>query len=152
MPRTLSQLDRSHDILWRFDTAQYTVAFWAEPEDMSPEDHFCDERDIAFAREDDPAHWFCAFVGVFKGENDDTAELIGYDCLGGCSYNSFREFYSSHRWYYSRRQQRMITDNKSRAWKTLDATARKTGRKSGSYFCDMVRQAIREARQPRLKL
>ena len=136
---SLDTIERQHGILWRFDTARYTIAFWAENEDLAPEDCFCDERDIAYAREDDPAHWFCAFVGVF----DENGECLGYDCLGGCSYGSFREFYSAHRWQYSRRQHQWITDPRSRAWKACNA--RRRGQ-NGTYFTDMVREAVREAR------
>lgn len=52
--QSLDTIERQHGILWRFDTAHYTIAFWAEDEDLAPEDSFCDERDIAYAREDDP--------------------------------------------------------------------------------------------------
>lgn len=64
--QSLSEIERTHGVLWRFDTARYTVAFWAEDEDQSPADSFCDDRDVAFASDGDPAHWFCAFVGVFE--------------------------------------------------------------------------------------
>lgn len=143
--QSLDTIDRQHGILWQFNTARYTIAFWAEPEDMAPEDSFCDERDIAYAREDDPAHWFCAFIGVF----DEDGECLGHDCLGGCSYGSFREFYSVHRWQYSRRQRRWITDPRSRAWKACEVRRprREDGsRMDGHYFPQMVREAVREAR------
>src|SRR5215467_2426436 len=82
-----------NDALWRFDTARLTVALFAEEEDMEPRDGFCDERDVAFASDGDPAHWFAATVVVF---DEDGTELAA-DYLGGCSYNSFGEFYSGHR-------------------------------------------------------
>lgn len=132
-------------ILWRFDTARYTVALWAEDEDMAPSDSFYNERDIAYASSGDPAHWFCAFVGVF----DENGNYVSHDVLGGCSYGSFREFYSAHRWQYSRRQRRWITDPRSCAWKACEA--RRPRRADGSradfhYFPQMVREAIRGAR------
>jgi hypothetical protein len=120
--KTLAEIDNRYGIQWRFDTAQYTVAFWAEEEDMAPEDNFEFPEDVEFARQDEPAHWFCAFVGIFKGEDDDDAECIGYDVLGGCSYNSFREFVGGRTGY---RRAKLI---------------------KGSYLPDMVRQALSEAR------
>jgi hypothetical protein len=114
----LAEIDREHGVLWRFDTARYTVAFWAEPEDMDPAG--------------DVAHWFCAFVGVFRGASDDTAECVGYDILGGCDYNSYEEFYSAHR------------EGPPAARNCLETRAR--GVSVCHYFPDMVRVAIKEAR------
>lgn len=142
---TIIEIERRHGIMWRFDTARYTVAFWAEEEDLAPEDRFRDERDIEYARSGDPAHWFCAFVGVF----DEDGVCLGHDCLGGCSYGSFREFFSAHRWQYSRRQGKWITDPRSRAWKACEACRprREDGsRADGHCFPGMVREAISEAR------
>jgi hypothetical protein len=78
--------------LWEFRTARYTVALFAEEEDLNPRRDGCfsDERDIEFASNGDPAHWFCAIVAIYDQNGDKIAE----DVLGGCSYNSFREFYS----------------------------------------------------------
>lgn len=143
---TIDSIDRRYGIQWRFDTARYTIAFWAEDEHLAPEDTFCDARDITFASDGDPAHWFCAFVGVFERTEDDDGECLGYDVLGGCSYNSFREFYSSHRWQYQRagaRKGKWLTDPRDPAFKR--ALKRQQGH-NGTYFTDMVRQAIREAK------
>ena len=143
--QTLDSIEQNHGILWQFDTARYTIAFWAEDEDMLPEDSFCDARDIEYASNGDPAHWFCALVGVFNEYGD----CIGYDALGACSYGSFREFYSAHRWQYSRNQGKWITDPRSRAWKACEARRprREDGsRMDGHYFPDMIRQAITNAR------
>ena len=145
MTDNIDETERRHGIMWRFDTARYTVAFWAEAEDSAPEDSFCDQRDVEYASNGDPAHWFCAFVGIF----DEDGECIGSDALGGCSYGSFREFYSAHRWQYSRNQRKWITDPRSRAWKACEARRprRNDGsRMDGHYFPDMVRQAIADAR------
>jgi hypothetical protein len=143
------------DALWQFHTARYSVALFAEPEDLDPADSFCDERDIEFARgaygergwgcSGEPARWFCAVVTVYGPDG----KLIGSDYLGGCSYESFREFYSAHRWQYSRRQRKWIEDPKSRAWRALQARRprRANGlRMGGDYFPSMVRQAIADAR------
>jgi tRNA A37 N6-isopentenylltransferase MiaA len=69
--------------------------------------------------------------------------------LGGCSYNSFKEFYSSHRWQYSRRQRQWIKDPKSRAWKACEARRPRRAdgsRMDGQYFPSMVREAVGAAR------
>lgn len=131
--------------LWEFKTARFAVLFWAEEEDSAPQDHFTNKRDIKFAHQGG-AHWFCAFVGVF---NLDTGDCVAWDCLGGCSYGSFREFYSSHRWQYSRNQKKWITDNKSPAWKACEAKRPRDAngrRQDGGYFNDMVHEAITSAR------
>lgn len=101
------------DALWRFDTARLSVTFHATEEDLAPEDSFQFPEDVAFARSGDPAAWFCAWVVVW----DEDGRPVAWDTLGGCSYNSFREFYASHRTH-----------------------------KSGDYFTDMVRQAVAAAR------
>lgn len=142
--------------LWWFATKRYTVALFALPEDMPPEDSFTDKRDIAYANEaygergwglsGNPAHWFCAVVGVYGPDG----KLLGWDSLGGCSYGSFEEFYSAHRWQYSRSQRKWITDPRSRAWKACEARRprREDGsRTDGHYFPQMVREAISHARQ-----
>lgn len=146
--RALS-LDRA-DALWQFNTANYSIAFFAEPEDLDPSDSFSDPRDIEFANDGDPAHWFCAVVAVYGPDGS----RVAFDTLGGCSYGSFREFYSAHRWQYSRNQGKWITDPKSRAWKACEARRprREDGsRMDGHYFPQMVRAALNEARATDLK-
>lgn len=137
--------------LWEFHTHRYAIAFFALEEDMSPRDSFSDERDIAFASDGDPAHWFCAAVVVYRQDEPEGDFIeVGSDILGGCSYGSFREFYSAHRWQYSRRQGKWITDPKSRAWKSCEARRPRRpdgSRMDGHYFPGMVREAIREARE-----
>jgi hypothetical protein len=122
-----TDLDRA-GALWQFHTERYSVAFFAEEEDIDPADSFEFDDDIAFAREDDPAHWFCAVVVVYGPDG----KQIGSDVLGGCSYNSFREFYSSHR------------DRDPANRNTLAMKA--SNRAICHYFPDMVRQAISDAR------
>ena len=119
------------DALWSFETERFRVEFHAEQEDLDPADSFEREDDIAFAREDDPAHWFCAAVYV---RLKDTGEIIGRDYLGGCSYNSFREFYTSHR---------------QEPRNTLASKA--SGVVSVTYFPSMVREACKEARANMLR-
>lgn len=131
--------------LWQFATPRFRVVLFAEEEDISPADSFEREDDIAFASDGDPAHWFCATVAVYGPDG----VIWGRDTLGGCSYTSFREFYSAHRWQYSRRAKRWITDPKSRAWKACEARRPRRpdgSRADGHYFPDMVREALREAR------
>ena len=135
--KSVDATERKHGFIWRFDTARYTVACWAEDEDMAPEDGFEFDDDVAFASTGDPSHWFCAFVGVFKGADDENSELIGYDCLGGCSYNSFREFVGGHR--------EGGPENRN----CLATKARNTV--ICHYFPDMVRQALSEARSHEIR-
>lgn len=136
-------------ILWKFRTERYTIALFAVPEDMSPEGNFSDPRDVEFAMQGwigiEPAHWFCAAIAVY----DEDGKRIGADYLGGCSYASFEEFYSAHRWQYSRRQRKWIKDPRTRAWKACEALRPRRAdgsRMDGHYFPDMVRQAIEDAR------
>jgi hypothetical protein len=135
--------------LWRFETARYTVGFWAEEEDMAPD--FDNPRDLAFANDGEPAHWFYAQVGVFDHCLD--GEMIGSHSLGGCSYGSFEEFFKGHWWQYQRagaRPGKWLTDPKSPEFRrALARRERRSNGKlaSGSYFVDMVRSAIEEARQ-----
>ena len=98
---TNEAIDRAH---WSFETENFLITFRTEDEIDNPRDVCCEE-DIEFAM-DGGAHWFAAIVEVFakkdnvevfaKKDNDEVV-MIGQDYLGGCSYNSFREFYTSHR-------------------------------------------------------
>lgn len=65
--------------------SEVEFAFTAEEEHIHPSDSFTEESDIVFAL-GGGAHWFCAKM---------TATWNGYEgvtYLGGCSYNSFKEF------------------------------------------------------------
>lgn len=146
IPQTLAAWEHTYTPDWRFDTANFSVIFYADDEDQHPADHFSCSKDIAFAESGNDGAWFCAVVAVYGSDEN----LIAYDTLGGCSYGSVREFYSSHRWQYSRRQRKWITDPKSRAWKALEARRprRSDGtRADGHYFPDMIRAAVAEAKQ-----
>lgn len=116
--------------IYRFETARFAIVCIAEPEEMDPADSFCTDDDVAFAREDDPAHWFCAVVQIVDLAG---GAVLGRDSLGGCSYNSFDEFVSSH-W-------RSSPDGRN----TLAMKAKNTC--VGHYFPDMVRTALAEARE-----
>lgn len=86
--KTYDDIDREHGILWEFATPRYTIAYWAEPEDMNPRDSFQFEEDIEAVRSG-AVDWFCAFMGAFDNA---TGELIDYDVLGGCAYTTARSF------------------------------------------------------------
>lgn len=120
------------EIIWQFDTANFRVICHAEADDMRPEDAFEQPEDVAFALEENPAHWFCAFVSVWFGDDENNLICLAHDVLGGCSYRSFEEFVSSHR----------SPDPENR--NTLAMKANK--RVICHYFPDMVRQAIAAAR------
>jgi hypothetical protein len=109
--------------LWSFETANFKVVCSAEEEDLPPEDSFCDQNDIDAVR-NGAVDWFCASVKVyFRGEE------IAADYLGACAYESARDFVGEHIKYaaYAREQ-------------------RAKGICCGSYFSQMVRTAIEEAR------
>src|SRR4051812_6860681 len=84
---------------WSFETAQFFIGFYTEPEELDPADSFEFQDDIDAVR-DGTVEWFCAVVRVhFKRGSDDprTWQEVGADYLGGCAYNSVREFYTAHR-------------------------------------------------------
>lgn len=112
--QTLNSIDREHGILWSFATPRYTIAYWAEPEDMDPADSYEFDEDIEAVRSG-AVDWFCAFVGAF----DRNGDLIDYDVLGGCGYTTASSFAE--------------------------------GENRDGYFRDMVRQAIRYAREREIR-
>jgi hypothetical protein len=115
--------------IWQFHTAKYSIALFAEPEDIDPTDCMDDEDEAKRIREsNNPADWFCAVVAVY-GPN---GERLGMDILGGCSYSSFKDFYESHR------------DPNPANRNTLELKAKNTI--ICHYFPSMVRQAIADAR------
>lgn len=119
---------------WSFETARFFVGFYADAEDMDPADSFGRDDDIEFAREDIAGHWFSAAVRVFlKSDSPYDWKEVGADHLGGCSYNSIEEFYTSHR-------------NPDPANRNTLANKDK-GIVICHYFPDMVRIAIAEARK-----
>lgn len=88
-----------NDAAWSFEIAQFFVGFYAEPEDMDPADSFQFEDDIEAVRSG-AVEWFSAAVRVFiKRDSEEPTDWqeVGRDHLGGCAYNSIREFYTSHR-------------------------------------------------------
>jgi hypothetical protein len=66
------------------------VEIHAEPEDIRPEDIFCDEESSALVRKQMAAGnefaWFCAHVVVHFGD------AFAEDYLGGCSYYDEHDF------------------------------------------------------------
>jgi hypothetical protein len=102
----------NYETAWEFRTKRFRVALEIEPEDMDPADSFQFQDDIDAVR-NGAVEWFYARVAVYLD-----GERIAWDGLGGCAYESVRDFYTSHRIH-----------------------------KEGNYFTDMVRQAIDEARK-----
>jgi len=108
------------DAAWSFETANFFIGFYAEPEEMDPADSFEFEEDIEAVRSG-RVEWFAAIVRVYaKLGSDDPRDWreIAADYLGGCVYNSVREFFTAHRQY-----------------------------RGGDYFTDMVRGACGQARE-----
>jgi len=92
-------MNTRHDAAWSFETANFFIGFYAEPEEMDPADSFEFQDDIDAVRNGD-VEWFCAVVRVFaKLGSDEPSDWLGLgsDSLGGCAYNSVREFYTAHR-------------------------------------------------------
>lgn len=104
------------ETVWSFDTERFNITLAVADEDDSPQGHFSEDDDVAFAMEGG-WHWFQARVQVmFRDEHNPKRwatqrdDVLGEDYLGGCSYHDLEDF------------------------------------KSGGYFRDMVREAISEAR------
>lgn len=122
----------ARNIVWRFKTRNFVVQLVIEPEEMDPENHFDDEEIIQGIR-DGVYTWFCARVEVIERAQ---GEVVGWDSLGACSYNSIEEFYTSHR------DQDPMNRN---------CTIMRANHPSGPmvsichYFPDMVRQAVAHA-------
>lgn len=117
------------ETVWEFNTAQFRVTLEIEPEDMDPADSFECEDDIAAIR-NGGVEWFQAKVAVYFDGRE-----IAADYLGGCAYNSVREFYESHR----------DRDPMNRNCSIMRAV-RGDNVCIGHYFPDMVSTAISEAR------
>jgi len=119
---------------WMFETERFLIGLFADPEETDPNDQFEHSEDVDFALEDTDGHWFCAVVRVFLKSGDEQGLLeLGSAVLGGCSYNSVEEFYTSHR--DPDPANRNMLANK-------DANICIC-----HYFPDMVREAIWEARK-----
>lgn len=132
IPKTLDAWETEFNPDWRFDTANFTVIFYADDEDLAPEDSFEFAEDIDRARSGNLHDWFRAVVAVYGPDE----KLIAYDTLGGCSYDSLREFYTSHR----------DRDPMNRNCSLMRAE-RGENMVICHYFPDMVREAVREAKQ-----
>lgn len=126
------------ETVWEFKTARFRVALEVSPEDMDPADSFEFQDDID-AVKSGTVEWFCATVAVYLD-----GRKVGSDSLGGCAYNTVKEFYTSHR----------DPDPMNRNCSIMRA---KRGKVSiGHYFPDMVAEAISDARRtladaPRLR-
>ncbi len=110
--------------IWTFRTKQFTVLFSVAPEDMDPADSFEFPEDIEAVRNGD-VDWFVARVQVLRNGHE-----IGSDYLGGCAYESPQQFAQEH--------------IKGAAYAR---EMRAKGFICGSYFPDMVRQAVADARR-----
>lgn len=115
-------------------TARFRVALEIAPEDMDPVDSFEREDDIEAVRNGD-VEWFCAHVVVYLDERP-----VGDDSLGGCAYESVKEFYTSHR-------DPDPTNRNCTIMRLARAGSVDAKYSICHYFPDMVRQAIRDARR-----
>lgn len=128
MTNDLDHWKRKDAIAWQFDTAQFTIALVIEPEDMDSADSFQFQEDIDAVR-NGAVEWFQAGVLVFGPDGEEIAS----DWLGGCAYDSVRDFITAHRTApYEQRN-------------TLAAKAKNTC--YCHYFPSMVVEALHEARR-----
>lgn len=118
--------------LWTFATDRFVVEIHAIEEDTDPADSFEFDDDIAFARSGNPSTWFEAVVVI---RDIGSQYVVGCSTLGGCSYNSFQEFYQSHR----------DKDPMNRNC-TVMRVSQGQNVSICHYFPDMIREAIRDAR------
>lgn len=105
--------------IWKFETARFTVVMTAEPEydlDLS----WDETGEVAESIESGKFDVFCAKCAVLLDGRE-----IATDYLGQCIYETPETF---------------------RDHIGIAALSRKDGRDYGSYFSDMVRQAVAEAR------
>jgi hypothetical protein len=112
------------ETVWQFSTANFRVALEIAPEDMDPVDSFSEAEDVEAVRSG-KWEWFCAKVAIYGPTGDELAS----DYLGACAYEQVSDFYEEHRKYATERR-----------------AAKAQGVCMGSYFPDMVRQAIAGAR------
>lgn len=132
-----------NDAAWSFETDQFFVGFYAEPECLDPADSFQFEEDIEAVR-NGSVEWFAASVRVFvKRDSDEPRDWqeVGADHLGGCAYNSVREFFVSHRDADPMNRNCTIMRRKHEGKDDPDAKV-----SICHYFPGMVREAISDAR------
>jgi hypothetical protein len=112
--------------MWSFQTSRFLVIAEIAPEIDDPADSFddCCQDAIDAIRAGDMA-WFQVRVRVLHNGSE-----LGSDYLGGCAYHDANEFFSEHirGAAYAREQ-------------------RAKGVLVGSYFPQMIREAISEARK-----
>lgn len=118
-----------YNVPWEFRSGEFTVRLRIEPEETPPEDMFEFREDID-AIHNGTVDWFVAIVEVLRN-----GHVIGRDTLGGCAYNSIREFYTAHR----------DPDPMNRNSSIMRA-AQGDNVAICHYFPDMVRQTIADAR------
>ena len=108
-----------YELIWSFDTANYRVEYCAAPDD---------DLDLSWDDDGSTAEGlesgkFCAFVARVQVLHRDTEAVLGEDYLGGCIYESPGDF---------------IDHRGCRA---------DPSKNYGSYFSDMVREAVRQSRE-----
>lgn len=116
---------------WRFETANIIIRAGVCAEIDDPADHFEFEEDIEAVRNDE-VDWFCAVVEA----TNTNSNRLAWDTLGGCAYETAREFFEAHR---------------DRDPMNRNCTAYRAVRGQNAtlchYFPDMVRTVLLEARE-----
>lgn len=122
--------------VWRFETANLSVVLEVTPCTDDPAESFEFPEDIE-AINSGLVDWFNARTRVLTK----AGEELGADYLGSCSYNSVREFFTSHR----------TADALNRNCSVM-REVRGQNVVICEYFPSMVREAIRSARHTLSKL
>lgn len=115
------------NVMRQFQTKNYTVRISAQPEfdlDLS----FDDTGEVAQRLDRGELIAFCAHVQVIHRP---TGAVLGEDYLGNCVYESFDEF----------------MDHRECAKQNREYAARGEAGRCGSYFAQMIGEAIGEARK-----
>ena len=114
--------------VWHFETENFTVSFQALPDD-DLDLSFDEDGSVAEKLENGEFIAFTAKVSVCLKTATSDIEL-GTSYLAGCIYNTYEEFMDHKE-----------VGKKNKEWQAQGSTAR-----CGSYFSQMVTDAINEAR------
>lgn len=132
---TIDPWTARNDAVWTFETDRFFVGLFAEEEDLDPADSFSEQEDIDAVRSG-RAEWFCAAVRVYLKTPDDDWLELAEEYLGGCAYESVRDFYSGHRGVEARTYRASLPP----------------GSVVCNYFPSMVRETCSRAREKLLSM
>ena len=117
---------RNAETIWYFETVNFRIEFNAAPED----DLDLSWDDTGEVREKLESGFFCAFVAEIRVTHKPTGAELATDYLGQCIYENPSEF----------------MDHRAVGKQNREYAAQGEIRRCGSYFRDMISQAVKEAR------